>query len=229
MPVNRSDVVEAELLEQSAGNDQALDVLLGTACDLLNRWHSAEDLLAALLDGRVQTAREELGETVRERTDVRRNRHLVVVEHDKQVGAGTSGVVQGLERHAAGETPVTDDGNDLAIATGTLRRNRHSGCRADRCTRMADPERVVRALAAFGKWRYPPPFAHRVHLVAPPGQDLVGVALMPDVPDDAIARCVVQIMECDGELDCAETGREVAAGLGDAVDEISAKLPGYAA
>ena len=36
-------------------------------------------------------------------------------------------------------------------------------------------------------------------------------------------------MERDGELDCAETGREVTAGSGDAIDEIPAKLPCYVA
>ena len=62
-----------------------------------------------------------------------------------------------------------------------------------------------------------------------PGEDLVRVALMPDIPDDAIVRCVVQVVKRDGELDGAEAGREMAAGLGDAVDEIPAEFPRHVA
>ena len=226
VPVDRSDVVEAELLEQGAGNDQTLDVLLGAARELLHWRHPAEDLPSAFLDRGVETAREELGETVGERPDVRRDRHLVVVEHDEHVGAGAPGVIQGLERHAAGEASVADDGDDLAIAPGALRRDRHPRCRPDRRTRVADPEGVVGALAALGKRRDASPLAYRVHLIATPGENLVRVALMADIPDDAVVRGVVEKMKRDGELDRSEPGREVSAGARDALDKIPAELPG---
>ena len=68
-----------------------------------------------------------------------------------------------------------------------------------------------------------------MHLVAASGENLVRVALVSDIPDDAIVRGVVEIVQCDGELDRAETGREVTARTGDALDEVSAQLPGYVA
>ena len=229
MPVDGSDVVEAELLEERTGNDEALDVLLGPARDLVDRGHPAEDLPAPLLDRRVETARQELREPVGERPDVGRDRHLVVVQHDEQIGAGAAGVVQRLERHAAGEAPVADDRDDLATAAGELRCDRHPRRCADGSPRMADAERVVRALAALRKRRESSPLAYRTHPVAPSGEDLVRVALVPHVPDDPVMRGVVQVMEGDGELDRAETGREMAAGQGDALDQVPAKLPGHLA
>ena len=90
---------------------------------------------------------------------------------------------------------------------------------------MTDAESVVGALAALGKRRDAAPLAHRVHLIAPSGENLVRVALVSDVPHDAIVRRVVEIVEGDREFDRPETGREVAAGLGDALDEIPAEFP----
>ena len=226
VPVDGSDVVEAELLEERAGDDQALDVLLGPARHLVNRRHPAEDFPAALLDRRVEAAREELREPVRERPDIRRDRHLVVVEHDEQIGADPPGVIQRLERHAAGETSVADDRDDLAVAAGELRRDRHARRSTDGSPRVADPERVAGTLVALRKRREPSPPAHRVHPVAPAGEDLVRVALVPHVPDDPVMGRVVEIVERDGELDRAETGREMPAVPGDGLDQIPAKLPG---
>ena len=226
VPVDRTDVIEAELLEQGAGNDQSLDVLFGAACELLHRRHHAEDLASALPDRRVEAAREELGEAVGERPDVRRDRHLVVVEHHEHVGAGATGVIQRLERHSAGEAAVADDGDDPAIASRALRRDRHPRRRSDRRPRVSDPEGVVGALAALGERRDPAPLAYRVHLAAPAGEDLVRVALVSHIPDDAVVRGVVEVVERDGELDRTEPGREMTTGSGDAVDEVPAKLPG---
>ena len=49
--------------------------------------------------------------------------------------------------------------------------------------------------------------------IAPPGQDLMGVALMPDVKNDAIRSGIVNAMQRNGELNRAQIGREMPAGL----------------
>ncbi len=49
------------------------------------------------------------------------------------------------------------------------------------------------------------------------GEQLVGVALMADVKEQAVGAEVKDVVQGDGELDDAEVGREVAAGLGDLV------------
>ena len=70
------------------------------------------------------------------------------------------------------------------------------------------------------------PFAHtqRADAVAPSGQNLVRIGLMADVPDDAVARRVEQVVQRDGQLDDAEPRPEVAAGDRDGVDRLLAQL-----
>ena len=51
------------------------------------------------------------------------------------------------------------------------------------------------------------------------------IGLVADVPDDSVFRGVVQKMERQGQLHRPESGREVAGGLRDAVDQETAQLP----
>jgi hypothetical protein len=55
--------------------------------------------------------------------------------------------------------------------------------------------------------------AQRAHAFAAARQDLVGIALVADVPDQAIFRRIEDSVEGDGQFDRAEIGRQVAACL----------------
>ena len=66
--------------------------------------------------------------------------------------------------------------------------------------------------------------ADRLQLVAAAGQDLVGVGLVADVPEDLVVRGVEQRVQRDGDLARAEVGAEVAADLPDGVDDVLADL-----
>ena len=72
-----TDVVEAELLEQGAGRDHAFDVLLGSLCEF------TEHLCAGALGDRVEAPRHQFRQILVEGTDRRRDRHVVVIEHNK--------------------------------------------------------------------------------------------------------------------------------------------------
>ena len=76
---------------------------------------------------------------------------------------------------------------------------------------MADAERVVLTLVAFWKRRKAILRLDRGDAVAAAGQYLVRIALMADVPDQAINRRVVQIVQRDSQLDHAEICTEMAA------------------
>src|SRR6185312_4175625 len=91
---------------------------------------------------------------------------------------------------------------------------------------MRGAERIVIALAAFGETRKPAAGAQRADAVAAPGQDLVRIGLMADVPDQAIARGVEDVMDGGGEFHDAQASAEMAAGDGDSVDGLLAKLIG---
>jgi hypothetical protein len=57
-----------------------------------------------------------------------------------------------------------------------------------------------------------------------PGQDLVHVCLMADVPDETVTGGVEHPMEGDRQLDDTEIRGKVAAGLGDPVEDEGADL-----
>src|SRR2546429_2623721 len=66
---------------------------------------------------------------------------------------------------------------------------------------MRGAEAVVFALGAFGETRQAAALAQRPDAVAPAGQNLVRIGLMPDVPDQPVVRGVEYIAQCNGKLD----------------------------
>ena len=68
--------------------------------------------------------------------------------------------------------------------------------------------------------------ADRLEPVGAPGQHLVRVGLVADVPEDLVARRVEQRVQDRGELAGAEVGAEVTADLADRVDDQLADLLG---
>jgi hypothetical protein len=75
-------------------------------------------------------------------------------------------------------------------------------------------ERVVRTLLAAEKPAEAVVLAQRGEPLAAAGEDLVRVGLVPDVPDEAVARRVEDIVQRDVEVDRAERAREVISGPG---------------
>ena len=154
----------------------------------------------------------------------------VVVDHDHQrqvVGRGD--VVQRLPGHAAGQRAVADERDDrarpvlqpqgLGQAVGVRQRGRG--------VRVGDPvvlglgrARISGQSAALPQGREP---------VLPAGEDLVHVALVPGVEDHRIARGLEDPVQRDGQLDDAEVGSEVAAGLAHVLDQEAADLLGQLA
>ena len=76
--------------------------------------------------------------------------------------------------------------------------------------------------------------AHAAHLpqrrksVAPAGENLVGIGLMPDIPDDLVPGRIEDIVQRNGELDNAKARRQMAAGSGNGINHKLAYLCGKA-
>src|SRR6185295_5277889 len=100
----------------------------------------------------------------------------------------------------------------------------HAECRTDRGAGVSDAEGVVFALGARRKWCQAAALLDGVEPVAPAGQHLVRVGLVPDVPDQPVVGRVEYVVERHGELDRAEPRREVAAARGDAAYQVFAQL-----
>ena len=91
---------------------------------------------------------------------------------------------------------------------------------------MRRAERIVFALGALGEAGQAAAHAQGADTVAAAGENLVRVGLVADVPDDAVARRVEQIMQRDRQLDYAEAGAEMAAGDRDGIDRLLTQLIG---
>ncbi|GJE67749.1 hypothetical protein LNAOJCKE_4982 [Methylorubrum aminovorans] len=69
---------------------------------------------------------------------------------------------------------------------------------------MRRAEGVVLALGALGETGQAAALAERADAIAPSGEDLVRVALVSDVPDDAIVGGVEHVVQRHGEFDHAQ-------------------------
>ena len=151
--------------------------------------------------------------------------HVVVIENHQDIGAFAGpGVVEPFEREAAGHRTVADDSHDLmplAPHLGSLghaerRRNRHRG--------MPAPESVVGALGHARETADAAQQAFGLERLAAPGDNLVGIGLVPYVPDDLVRGRIENVVECGGEFHAAEARRQVPGIYRALVDDIAAQL-----
>ena len=228
--VDHAHVGEVELLEQEPGRPVGLDRLLELRAEALDPAAEAErqlrqpllDALAGVVEPRVEA---DAVEVARQRADVRRDRHAVVVEDDHDRRLEAAGVVERLEGDAAGQRAVADHGDDLAVLADPLAHRLLEADRvADRGRGVAGAHDVVLGLGDRAERREAAVLADRLEPVAAAGQDLVRVGLVADVPEDLVARRVEQAVQRDRELAGAEVGAEVAADLADRVDDQLADL-----
>ena len=229
MTVDGADVVESHLLEQGRRADHALDVLLGAPGQLQRARQVREHALAVLAHHRVRLADQNACQIARHAADVLGDRHLVVVENHQHVGIDMAGMRQRLECHARAQGAIADDRTHTTPFALGPRRQRHAQRRRDRGARMTDTEGVIGRLVALGKRRQTPELPNGRHLLATPGQDLVGVGLVADVPHQAVIRRIQDVMQGHGQLDHAQAGAEVSAGTADAVQQIGTQLVGQLA
>ena len=225
--VDRADVVEAELLEERAAGDHAAREFLGAhRADLQRLRQPLGELPADLAQRAVGAAGEKPRQIGGHGADRRGDRHVVVVQDHDQPRLHGAGIVQRLVGHAGRHRAVADDGDDVVGAAGKVARRRHAEPGGDRGRGMRRAEGVVFALRALGEAGEAVALAERADALAPAGQDLVRIGLMADVPDQAVARRVEDVVERDGQLDDAEAGAEMAAGDGDGVDGFRPQLLG---
>ena len=231
--VDRADVVEAELLEDRAGHDHALGMLLEATRQLEQRRRVLQHRLRTLARSGVELAAHQARQVAVERADRRADRHVVVVEHHQHVGRQPAvrhrRVVQRLEGHAGGHRAVADDRHRLARLAFQLGGQRHAERGRDRSRTVRGAEGVVLAFVATREAADAAELAQRVHAVAPAGEDLVRVGLVADVPHQAVVGGVEDVVQRDRQLDRAEVARQVAAGLRHALQHELAQLDGQRA
>ncbi len=91
---------------------------------------------------------------------------------------------------------------------------------------MRRAERVVFAFGPLGEARQAAALADGADTLAATGQDLVRIALMTDVPDQAVVGRVEDIMEGDRQFDDAQPRAQMAAGGADGRDRLGPQFVG---
>ncbi len=143
----------------------------------------------------------------------------VVVEDDHQSRRPRVGdVVERLVGHAAGERAVADDHHRGSLPT--RRRHPHAVAEGSGGVAVLDP--VVRALLPARIPGQAAVLAEGREAVGAPGEDLVYICLVPDVPDDGVVRAVEDAVQRQRQLDDPEVGGQVPAGLRHLLDEVPA-------
>ncbi len=222
--VDHADVREVQLLEQQPGRRVGLDRRLDLRAEPLDPLaHERQpgqallDPLTCVVEARVEA---EALEVACESADVRRDRHPIVVEDDDDRSLEPAGVMERLIGDAAGQRPVADHGDDVAVLADPLaHRLLEADGVADRGRGVAGAHDVVLGLLDRAEGREALVLADRGQLVAAAGEDLVRVGLVADVPEDLVARRVEQRVQRDRQLARAEVRAEVTADLADGVDQ----------
>ena len=227
VPVDRTDIIKAQLLEQRPAGDPAAGIFLGFPRPVVDRvGHHPRDLLRDPARGEIFVRADQPRERIAQGADRRRDRHVIVVEDDDQLVAGRGGVVHRLIGHAGAHRAVADDRDRAPGIAGQLVGDRKAERGGDRGRAVGRSERVVFALAAAGEAAEAAALAERADAVAAAGDDLVRIGLVADVPDQPVGRRVEHIMDRDRQLDHAEPGAEVAAGDRHRRNHFLAKLVG---
>ena len=91
---------------------------------------------------------------------------------------------------------------------------------------MRGAEGVVFAFRALGESREAAALTQRFDPVAPPGQYLVRIGLMADVPDQPIIRRVEHVVQRDRQFDDAKAGTQMATRYRDSADSLVAQFIG---
>jgi hypothetical protein len=228
--VDRADVLEAQLLEEEARDDQLLGQVLGLLRELqhplTHLWNCEEKALDVVLQATVGLAVNDPVQVALHRPYIRGDRHLVVVEDQHQLAAEVPGLVEAFHRHPAGEPAVADDRHHPVVLAPEVARHRHAQRRGDRGRRVSGVKGVVLALLALEEARDPPVGSQRVEALAPAGDHLVRVALVPDVPHQEVAGRVEDVVQRESQLQGAQPGGQVPAGLAHRRQQETAQLLG---
>ena len=166
--------------------------------------------------------RGDVVQVVRDGADVFCDRPLVVVEHDDEALGLRFDVVQRFVADAAGERGIARDYDDVLVAAAQIAPDRHAERGGKRRAGVARAVAIVLAFGAQEKAVQPLVLPHRVKAIEAAGKHLVDVALMADVEDELVLRRVEDAMQRDGQFDHAEIRSEMAAGLGEDVDQLIA-------
>ena len=133
-------------------------------------------------------------------------------------------VVECLVTRPGGQRSIADDGDHERVGRVVLRRDRDAEGVGKSGAGMAGSQRVVLALGRLGKSGQAAHCSDGSELFVSAGYEFVGVGLIGRVPDQPIFRALKHAVDCECQLHGAEVGGQMAAALGDRLDDRVATL-----
>ena len=223
MAVHRTKVPEAQGLEKHTGGEHGLHAAFhavdGLTDPVAQAVHGFRDVVDPVPQLAGRGRGEDLAEVVGQGPHVGCDRHLVVVQNNKDVALVHPTVVHGLVGQTTRHGTVADHGYDLVVLLELVACGGHSKCRRDRSGSMAGTKVVVLTLRALEEARQAPFLTNGVEFIFAARKDLVRISLVPRVQHDLVVRSVEDIVQSYRELHHTESGTEVSANLGNGVHE----------
>ena len=225
--VDRSEIENAEFLERKIGRKKLFDAVfepLHAPAQVLAEAAGFQDAVEPALERVVCAVCAHHRQRIVDAAHVLSDRHLVVVQNDKQRDSLAPRVVERLKGKSAGHGAVADQRDRHSVLSVVLHGARKTERRGDRGACVSGVERVVFAFGILRKTGNAVLLAKRIEDVLASGQDLVHICLMPHVEHQLVRRTVEHIVHRNDQFDRAETGGEMPARLGDVLDQKCAQL-----
>ena len=224
--VDGAEVLQAELLEQDRGPEHALGGLFSAARHLDRRLAAdpLDDAAGRVVQMLVVLVGDDPVEVAGNGAHVAVDGPLVVVEHDDHALGLLGDVVERLEGDAVGEGGVAGHGDHVLLAAGQVARHGHAQRGGERGAGVSRAEAVVLALGAQHEAVQPARLANGLEAVQPPGENLVDVSLVAHVEEQLVFGGVEDRVQGQGQLDHAQVRAQVAAGLGERLNQEFANL-----
>ena len=202
--VHRSQVGNAHIFKQHAGNQQLLDGIFGllqllhqSIADHRNGAQEGADRKLQLIVALIRTNAVQISGHA---ADIFRNGHIVVVQHDDEILLHAGSIVQTLIGHAAGQGAVSDHGNHCEFLVLNVPCLRDAQSCRNRCGAVSGIKAVKGALRTLREAAHAAVLPKAVEIVLSPGENLVGIGLMPHIPHDLIRRQIQGQIQPDGQL-----------------------------
>ncbi len=121
--VNRPEIRDSQLLKEHAGDKERLEDILGLA-DFV---HSARILsvhsgINAVTQIQIRVRCADFVQILVHTSDIFRNRTVIVIQHDYEIGIESGSVVQRFVSESAGQRAVSYDRNDRPLFTQRISR-----------------------------------------------------------------------------------------------------------
>ena len=200
MAVHRAKVIKTHILEHIVRQSQVLHPLFDPVEHSIQNPIPPHRAPIKALEAEIAGADAHLRQKQAHAAHVFADAHGVVVQEDQDVLAAAAAVGQTLIGHAACEGPVADDGHHAVVLPQQGPGPGHAQGHGDAGGGVAADGRVVRALIGPGEARQPAQLPQGVKAVPPPGEQFMGIALVPHVEHQAICRAVIDPVQRHGQL-----------------------------